>query len=130
MTQTRMVHPDACAGGWDLVAEEIAMTDEDEQERGARLELPHGVPGQIGALLEAARGGATEAEIAAMLGVTARRVRQMLRDVASIRAAVDAAGVQQGLFCSASCDPQQRRRPRAMNRPRERAREPLQGVLL
>ena len=93
------VYPDALPGGWDRIDAIAADSDTDETEPDCpRLELPRGVPGRIGQLLDAARGGASIAEIAQRLGVTPRRVRQMIDDPAAIRSAAAIAAVQGDLF--------------------------------
>lgn len=93
------VYPDALPGGWDRIDAIAPGLDRDETEPGCpRLELPRGVPGRIGQLLDAARGGASIAEIAQYLGVTPRRVRQMIDDPAAIRSAAEIAAVQGDLF--------------------------------
>ena len=95
----RFVYPDALPGGWDRIDAIAPGSDSDETEPGCpRLELPRGVPGRIGQLLDAARGGASIAEIAQRLGVTPRRVRQMIDDPAAIRCAAAIAAVQGELF--------------------------------
>ena len=51
------VYPDALPGGWDRIDAIAPGLDSDETEPGhPRLELPRGVPGRIGQLLDAARG--------------------------------------------------------------------------
>ena len=95
----RFVYPDAMPGGWDRIDAPAPLSDTDETEPDCpRLELPHGVPGRIGQLLDAARGGASIAEIAQRLGVTPRRVRQMIDNPAAIRSAAAIAAVQGDLF--------------------------------
>ena len=95
----RFVYPDALPGGWDRIDAIAPGSDSDETEPGCpRLELPHGVPGRIGQLLDAARGGASIAEIAQRLGVTVRRVRQLIGDTTAIRCAAGIAAVQGELF--------------------------------
>ncbi len=67
----RFVHPDALPGGWERIEGIMHMPDTEETEPGyLRRELPRGVPGRIGQLLDAARGGASIPEIAQRLGVT------------------------------------------------------------
>ncbi len=93
----RFVYPDALPGGWDRI--DAIAPDADETEPGCpRLELPRGVPGRIGQLLDAARGGASIHDIAQRLGVTPRRVRQLIDDPATIRRAAAIAAVQGDLF--------------------------------
>ena len=93
------VYPDALPGGWDRIDAITPGSDSDETEPGyPRLELPRGVPGRIGQLLDAARGGASIAEIAQDLGVTPRRVRQMIDNPAAIRSAAEIAAAQGQLF--------------------------------
>ena len=93
------VYPDALPGGWDRIDAIAPGLDRDETEPGhPRLELPRGVPGRIGQLLDAARGGASITEIAQRLGVTPRRVRQMIDNPAAIRSAAAIAAVQGELF--------------------------------
>ena len=93
------VYPDALPGGWDRIDAIAPGSDSDETEPGCpRPELPRGVPGRIGQLLDAARGGASIAEIAQCLGVTPRRVRQMIDNPAAIRSAAAIAAVQGELF--------------------------------
>ena len=93
------VYPDALPGGWDRIDAIAPGSDSDETEPGhPRPELPRGVPGRIGQLLDAARGGASINEIAARLGVTPRRVRQMIDDPTAIRCAAAIAAVQGDLF--------------------------------
>ncbi len=95
----RFVHPDALPGGWDRIEAIVLVADTDETESGCqRRELPRGVPGRIGQLLDAARGGASIPDIAHLLGVTPRRVRQMIGDTAAIRRAATMAAVQGDLF--------------------------------
>ena len=95
----RFVYPDALPGGWDRIDAITADSDTDETEPGCpRLELPHGVPGRIGQLLDAARGGASIHDIAQCLGITPRRVRQMIDNPAAIRCAATIAAVQGDLF--------------------------------
>ncbi|MHB8580526.1 MAG: hypothetical protein ACYDA4_11805 [Ignavibacteriaceae bacterium] len=95
----RFVYPDALPGGWDRIDAIASGSDSDEAEPGhPRLELPRGVPGRIGQLINAARGGASIAEIADRIGVTPRRVRQMIHDTAAIRRAAAIAAVQGDLF--------------------------------
>ena len=93
------VYPDAMPGGWDRIDAIVLVPDTDETEPGCpRPELPHGVPGRIGQLLDAARGGASIGDIAQRLGVTPRRVRQMIDNPAAIRSAAAIAAVQGELF--------------------------------
>ena len=95
----RFVYPDAMPGGWDRIDAPAPGSDSDETEPGCpRPELPHGVPGRIGQLLDAARGGASIGDIAQRLGVTPRRVRQMIDNPAAIRSAAAIAAVQGELF--------------------------------
>ncbi len=95
----RFVHPDALPGGWDRIEAIVLVADTDETESGCqRRELPRGVPGRIGQLLDAARGGASIGDIAQCLGVTPRRVRQLIDDPAAIRRAAAIAVVQGDLF--------------------------------
>ncbi len=95
----RFVYPDALPGGWDRIDAIAPGSDSDETEPGCpRPELPRGVPGRIGQLLDAARGGASIGEIAQRLGVTPRRVRQMIDNPAAIRSAAAIAAVQGELF--------------------------------
>ncbi len=95
----RFVHPDAMPGGWDRIEAIVLVADTDETESGCRRrELPRGVPGRIGQLLDAARGGASVNDIAQRLGVTPRRVRQLIDDPAAIRNAAAIAVVQGDLF--------------------------------
>ncbi|MHB8257118.1 MAG: hypothetical protein ACYDHY_12190 [Acidiferrobacterales bacterium] len=95
----RFVYPDALPGGWDRIDAIAPGPDSDETEPGhPRLELPRGVPGRIGQLINAARGGASIAEIADRIGVTPRRVRQMIDDTAAIRRAAAIAAAQGELF--------------------------------
>ena len=95
----RFVYPDAIPGGWDRIDAIAPESDADETEPGCpRPELPRGVPGRIGQLLDAARGGASIAKIAQCLGVTPRRVRQMIDNPAAIRSAAAIAAVQGDLF--------------------------------
>ena len=94
----RFVYPDALPGGWDRIEAIAAPADTDGAGPDSRRELPRGVPGRIGQLLDAARGGASIGEIAQRLGVTPRRVRQMIDDPAAIRSATAIAAVQGDLF--------------------------------
>ena len=95
----RFVYPDAMPGGWDRIDAIAPMSDTDETEPGCpRPELPRGVPGRIGQLLDAARGGASISEIAERLGVTPRRVRQLIEDTTAIRCAAAIAAAQGELF--------------------------------
>ena len=95
----RFVHPDAIPGGWDRIEAIALVPDTDETEPGCPgHELPRGVPGRIGQLLDAARGGASIPEIANLLGVTPRRVRQLIGDTAAIRSAAAISAAQGDLF--------------------------------
>ena len=95
----RFVYPDALPGGWDRIEAIAALPDTEETEPGRlQLELPRGVPGRIGRFIEAARGGTSIDDIAARIGVTPRRVRQMIDDPAAIRHAAAMAAAQGDLF--------------------------------
>ncbi len=94
----RFIYPDAIPGGWDRIEGIAVVADTDGTGPDPRRELPRGVPGRIGQLLDAARGGASIGEIAQCLGVTPRRVRQMIDDPAAIRSAAAIAAVQGDLF--------------------------------
>ena len=93
-----LIYPDALPGGWDRIEAIAALSDTEETEPCPRPELPRGVPGRIGQLIDAARGGASIADIAERIGVTPRRVRQMIDDPAAIRHAAARAAVQGDLF--------------------------------
>ena len=95
----RFVYPDAIPCGWDRIEAIAVPADTDGAEPDCpRLKLPHGVPGRIGQLIDAARGGASIHDIAQRLGVTPRRVRQMIDDPAAIRCAAAIVAVQGELF--------------------------------
>ena len=91
----RFIYPDAIPDGWERIDAIATVSDADETDPcHPRLELPRGVPGRIGQLIDAARGGASVNEIAQRLGVTPRRVRQLIGDAAAIRRATEIAAAQ------------------------------------
>lgn len=125
MSTNKKVYPDAFPMGWDAIAEAVVMEDPD---RGLPLELPRGVSGQLGLLIETAWDGGTEEQIAAALGVTIKRVQKILDDTDAIRAAVAAAEVQARFdLGDVVWDP--RRGPRRTNKPRTRVEPPNQPAV-